>query len=250
METPAVIRPDGFQVNDSGSELTISWGRVEVREKLPSIVLAALLLLLLPFLAVNWYVLVLFGLLLLASVYSLIAMFANHTTLRVTATDWVISRGPVPLPSTELYFRSAKHFHPDRLHGVVALKDPEKEDVWRPHSNNLAGLALEFAFEHILRRTSEPQLTYTLFGRRRNGRPIKLLSGLKEEEASYLKGMLEDRLRPDAWSGMEPRRDKTDQALNTLPCDTCRSSNPPASSFCCECGATLEPAGPRGQCPV
>jgi hypothetical protein len=47
-------RPDGFRVDSCGRELTISWGRAELRERLAAIVLAALpFFLLLPFLEVK-----------------------------------------------------------------------------------------------------------------------------------------------------------------------------------------------------
>jgi hypothetical protein len=72
----------------------------------------------------------------------------------------------------------------------------------------------------------------------------KLLAGLKEGEASYLRQVLEDRLRLDACSGMEPCRDETDEVLSRLACATCGSSNLQGNGFCGECAATLELAGP------
>jgi hypothetical protein len=204
-------------------------------------------------------------------------MFSNRTILRVTEREWVIWRGPVPLPTRD-YFRHKRRIDPSRFIGVVARKDPEKKYSWG-HMSDLGDLLFELVLWLARRATRASRVTYTLYGQTRAGAPTELLGGLREEQASSLKQRLEHLLPSDVRTmeqlGEDMDRDEMERVLptsegaiqiqaadtasvkttagprpgnvqDTLPwpvCPGCGGTNPSGSAFCGECGTALILAG-------
>jgi hypothetical protein len=212
---------------------------------------------------------VFWALLLVGAVYWLIAMYANRTVLRLGDAEWVIWRGPVPLPNPHFYYRSERRFDPRTYEAVVAAKDLDQKYSWG-RMRDLADILFGFVFWLIHQGTKESRVTYTLYGSTRSGTRDELVTGLKLGQARYLarelQVLLDARVQPaeatsDAAqdSALQPATaehardslaeaaedaiatdvDGMEEAEPFMSCLSCGAANPADSAFCGECGAVL-----------
>lgn len=265
-------QPDEFVVNRSGNELTITWG-MGILHKVSAVGFVALSLALFGLsitTATDTDDLMFTGLILLGAIYWLIAMCANRTSLRLSDDEWVISKGPVPLPIPDFYYSSERRIDPRTYEVVVAVKGPDKKHSWG-RMRNLADILFELVFWLMHQGTKESRVTHTLYGRTRSGTRDALVTGLKEGQANYLARKLQDLLEAGvqpaeatsataqdmavqpasadhvreplaeaAEDGVATDMDGTEKAEPFVSCLSCRAANPADSAFCGECGAVLE----------
>jgi hypothetical protein len=213
--------------------------------------------------------LMLTALILLGTIYWLIAMCVNRTTLRLSDEEWVISRGPVPLPIPDFYYRSARRIDPGKYEAVVAVKGPDKKYSWG-RMRDLADILFGLVFWLMHQGTKDSRVTYTLYGWTRSGARDKLVPGLKRRQARYLVRQLQDlldaggqpaeetsasaqdtavqpasaehavdRLAEAAIDGVSTAVGGAEAARPFVSCLSCKSANPADSAFCGECGSVL-----------
>jgi ribosomal protein S27AE len=273
-------QPDEFDVSHSVNELTITWGLGAPRKKSAGGYFVGSLFLLGFYITTSpdAYCLMVFVLFLLGTVYWLIAMYANRTTLRFSDEEWVVSRGPVPLPNPDFYYRSERRIDPRKYEAVVALKDPTSKhglDSMRDWVDVLikVGSWLSYRWARGYLRAKDYRVTYTLYGRTRSGACGVLVTDLTEVEARFLErqlmSLLGSGLRPveevsvaipDAVAqpasaeyplkplaeatrdGKATGRAKMEVPRLTISCPSCQVTNPADSAFCGECGSVLDVA--------
>lgn len=270
-DTRPAPQPDEVTASHSGNELTITWSTGALRRA--SAVGFVVFSLILLGLSITWsadaYDLMVTALLLLGTIYWLIAMYANRTILRLTDEEWVISRGPVPLPSPDFYYRSERRMDPRKYEAVIAVKDPDKKYRWG-RMRGLADILFGLVFWLVHLGTKGSRATYTLYGWTRSGSRGELVTGLKEGQARYLQGqlmgLLAAGLRPveeasvaapdtaeqpaSAKPPQEPLAEAgkdlaaadgagAEEAKSFVSCPACEVRNPADSVFCGECGTTL-----------
>ena len=208
-------QPDEFTVNHSEDELTITWGIGALRKAsavgfvvLP---LLALLALSKTVYAGDYCAMSPVLLLLLATGYWLTAMFANRTSLRVSDEEWVVGRGPVPVPYpvyywlSENYYFSKRRMDPQQYEQVIAVKEPPR------FGRSWVDILLYTLFEHE---------TYTLYAKTPPGGHTELVTGLKERQARYLARQLQGILDTGMWpagDGDVAAQDTAAQATSAEP---------------------------------
>ena len=126
-ETMPAPQPDEFTVNRSGNKLTITWGIGALRKAsaVGYAVLSSLILLALctTEYAGDYCAMSPVLLLLLGTFYWMTAMLANRTSLRLSDEEWVIRRGPVPVPYAVYYYDSERRIDPQQYEKVKAVKE-------------------------------------------------------------------------------------------------------------------------------
>ncbi len=269
-------QPDEFAVKRSGNELTISWGTSGWR-RASAVGIIALSLALLGLsitTTAGAYTVVLMALLVVGAVYWLIAMYANRTILRLGDGEWVISRGPVPLPNPDLSHRSERRFDPRRYERVVAVKTTRSGySSGGTGGSDWVDVFIELVFWLVHHMIMGGRVTFTVYGSAPlgYGHRDELVTGLKERQATYLATKLQSLLDADAQpveetrgaaqdtavqpacaepaldflaeaaeDGLATGGDGTEEAGSLVSCPSCGAANPADSAFCGECGAALE----------
>jgi hypothetical protein len=193
--------PGHFQVETRGRTLHITW-KPDLLQRvraayIPLLLLSLLILALMsgrsPFLCLLSFAV------LFISGYWLLAVFVNSMTLMAGPEEWIILRGPLPLPTRHLVLRT-RRLDPTAFTRVWYDRVGKKRG-WSG-SGGCAEYILRLAlgWETSARGGKELIASYMLLARCGGGSDKKLLTGLSWEEARYLKKMLQNLLELEGGS--------------------------------------------------
>jgi hypothetical protein len=261
--TVPALRPSEFVEKQSENELTISWGMESPLRAIAACSAAVAIVMFGLMLVGGGEALVVPALLVLAAMYWLVAMYANRTVLRLEGSAWVTSRGPLPLPSRDLYYRTETRIDPGQCEAVLAVRDADKEYSWG-RTRRLGDILFNLVMACVWMVVWGSRVTYTLYGETRSGRRIELVTGINERQARYLAGKLQGLLDALEQPEEEDGAVSQDAALQSKPdgrilgwlteparrygtCLICGASNPADSAFCGECGAAVAPTEVEGR---
>lgn len=204
-----VARPANFRVETLGDTLRISW-KPNLRQRVEKAVVPLLLLVISILLLLgNGFSLIhlLFYALAFGSGYLVLALLANSTRVIAGKEEWIVQRGPLPLPKRQFYFRP-RRVDPAACRWVWTdrVEEYKLKMDWSSGSGGsaegplgcLLGLIELGVFLSSIRR--ELVVTYKLYARCVDGGDKELLQMPSKREAEYLEHVLQNQL--DAGGGL------------------------------------------------
>lgn len=142
----------------------------------------------------NPVVLVLIGVLALASLLGSLAVLVNATTITADLDEWRVRRGPIPMLNDRYYLRT-RRLDPSAYRQVqTRVVIEEKERYSSSAGDGIVGLLLDLIFYAVVewwRSRQSERVTYTLCAGDGRGTELELLPFLSERETIYLKQTLQ-----------------------------------------------------------
>lgn len=191
--------PEGCSVEHVDGTTTIRWGADRMVKNLAArrAVLCALVLGFFYVKGIDSLLLILLGVVLLGTLYQLLAHHVNRMTIRANDREWIFRRGPLPTLDPDFgWTNREKSIDPTRFYQVTSSAVVEEKGRYRWTSARsrsitelLVTLPLDLAFRHR-HETRSPRITYDLWMKTRRGWP-KVLSRLNGEQAEYLVQVLQ-----------------------------------------------------------
>ena len=203
----APVKPERLQIEAQGSTLSLSW-KDGVLHKVLSAGLTVLLVLLLAYaLFAGTYsgegVGIVVVALLLPGYWALVA-FVNSTQIKLGPGEWTFQRGPFPFPNRRFYSGRAR-IDPAAYIEIrtVQVEEKRRGGYGGGSSSDIGGAIGEVVVGALVEQFMEPDITYSLHARAKDGSDKLLLDRLEGHEADYLKHTLQDMLDAEYQGGID-----------------------------------------------
>lgn len=180
--------------------ITIKWraARQDKQAVVIRVLLGALGLAILYVLGEDPLFLILVGVVLLGTLYQLLAGHVNRMSIRTSDSEWVFRRGsPLSLDPDFGWIRLVKTLNPTLFDQVTSSAVGEEKGEHQGsggRAGSLAGLLPTFLLDPASwyrHKTGSPRTTHELWMKTQRGRHLKVLSRLNGEQAEYLAQVLQ-----------------------------------------------------------